>query len=155
MFVAYVRKCRKFVKEPPEIVCQAGVREVWVKHWNASNELAKPQQIRISAAATVLPLKREREREGNNMLWHVPQRFEDLSDLALFPNEIVLWISTFNYQNPIKNGRKNDSLLLQRPLAVILMACPKCVIKTDRHIFSLLCLLWFCNHFHSMKNGHR
>lgn len=29
MFVAYVRKCRKFVKEPPEIVGQAGVREVY------------------------------------------------------------------------------------------------------------------------------
>lgn len=77
-----------------------------------------------------------KKREGNHMLWHVPQRFEDSSDLSLFPNEIVLWISTFNYQNPIKNGRKNDSLLLQRPLAVILMACPKCVIKTDIYFLS-------------------
>lgn len=60
-------------------------------------------------------------------------------------------LSTIKIQ--LKMAERMIRFLLQRPLAVILMACPKCVIKTD--IFSLVFLLWFCNHFHNTRNGHR
>lgn len=78
--------------------------------------------------------KKEGEKEGNNMLWHVPQRFEDSSDLFLFPTEIVLWISTFNYQNPIKNGRKNDSFSATAPPGGHFNGLPQMCHK-NRHIF--------------------
>lgn len=46
-------------------------------------------------------------------------------------------LSTIKIQ--LKMAERMIRFLLQRPLAVILMACPKCVIKTE--IFSLVFLL--------------